>query len=59
MENLPQGYKENVPPTLDDLKKTVIAKRLLEFGGNRDQVARSLGIGRATLYRYLKKFDIV
>jgi transcriptional regulator with PAS, ATPase and Fis domain len=43
--------------TLDEMEKELIKKALLQYD-NKDQVAEALGIGRATLYRKLKKYDI-
>ena len=44
--------------TLADLEKQAIDKTLKMFNGNREQAARSLGIGERTLYRKIKEYGI-
>jgi sigma-54 dependent transcriptional regulator, acetoin dehydrogenase operon transcriptional activator AcoR len=41
--------------TVDEMEKDLIEKMLSEYDG-KDQIAKAMGIGRATLYRKLKKF---
>jgi DNA-binding NtrC family response regulator len=43
--------------TLDEVRDGYILWMLNRCGGNRVATARLLGIGRTTLYRYLKKAD--
>ncbi len=43
--------------TLDEVCDWYIRCTLQCFGGNRDATAQVLGIGRTTLYRYLKKLN--
>src|SRR5271166_5402024 len=44
-------------PTLDEMCDRYIQWMLDRCGGNREAAARLLGIGRTSLYRYLKKLD--
>jgi DNA-binding NtrC family response regulator len=43
--------------TLDEVCDRYIRCTLNRCGGNREATARALGIGRTSLYRYLKKLD--
>ncbi|WP_067936913.1 sigma 54-interacting transcriptional regulator [Alicyclobacillus kakegawensis] len=43
--------------TLEDIERRVILKRLDQCGGNRELVAKNLGISRSTLWRKLKSHD--
>ncbi len=43
---------------LEDLKRQAIERAYLLCDGNVDRAAVELGIGRATMYRLLKKYDI-
>lgn len=43
---------------LEDLKRNAIIAALQLYKNNADKAAEKLGIGRATLYRLLKKYDI-
>ncbi len=40
------------------MEKDYIEKLLREFPGNYNQVAELLGIGRTTLWRKMKKYDL-
>lgn len=44
--------------TLRDLEKMKIVETLKSFGGNRATTAKALGIGRNTLWRKLKEYEI-
>ena len=44
--------------TLEEVKETFIRKVLASLDGNRSQAAKNLGIGRSTLQRKLKKYEI-
>ena len=44
--------------TLEELERKMIEKCLAHFGGNVSQVARSLGLSRAALYRRCDKFGL-
>ena len=50
-------HKEE-PTTLEDMEKRVILQTVDKYRGNLSQVARELGITRATLYRKMNKFGI-
>ena len=39
-------------------EQEAINKALLETGGNREKAAELLGIGRKTLYRKLRQYEI-
>ena len=42
---------------LDQIRDEIIDIALLHYGGRQGKVARHLGIGRTTLYKYLKERD--
>ncbi|RKU15667.1 DNA-binding response regulator [Candidatus Poribacteria bacterium] len=44
--------------TLEEVEETFIRKVLASLDGNRSQAAKNLGIGRSTLQRKLKKYEI-
>jgi DNA-binding NtrC family response regulator len=44
-------------PTLDEVCDMYIRRMLDLCGGHREATARVLGIGRTSLYRYLRKLD--
>ena len=44
--------------TLEEVEETFIRKMLASLDGNRSQAAKNLGIGRSTLQRKLKKYEI-
>ena len=44
--------------TLEEVEETFIRKMLASLDGNRSQAAKRLGIGRSTLQRMLKKYEI-
>ncbi len=44
--------------TLGEVQETFIRKVLASLDGNRSQAAKKLGIGRSTLQRKLKKYEI-
>lgn len=43
---------------LEDLKRNAVIEALKVYNNNAEKTAEKLGIGRATLYRLLKKYDI-
>ena len=49
---------ETLPKWIEKLEIEVLRKALLEFEGNISQVAKKLGIGRATIYRKAKKYNL-
>ncbi len=48
----------SVPMTLEELEKEAIQGALKRLNGNLSKVCRELGIGRTTLYRKLKKYEL-
>ncbi len=44
--------------TINDLECKAIKKAIFEFKGNLTEAAKALGIGRATLYRKVKQYNI-
>jgi transcriptional regulator of acetoin/glycerol metabolism len=50
------GRGESV--SLEEMEKKLIEKSIGRHGGNLSQVARELGITRATLYRKMEKFEL-
>lgn len=44
--------------SLRDAEKELIQAALIHYGGNRAQTARSLGLGRKTLYRKMEEFGL-
>lgn len=44
--------------TLRDAERELIQAALIHYGGNRAQTARSLGLGRKTLYRKMEEFGL-
>ncbi len=52
----PAGPERIVP--LEDLKRQAVARALELCDGNVDRAAAELGIGRATVYRLLKKYEL-
>lgn len=43
---------------LDDVERATIVTAVARFDGNLTRVARELGIGRTTLYRKLRKYQL-
>lgn len=44
--------------TMNDLESMAIKNAIFEFKGNLTEAAKALGIGRATLYRKVKQYNI-
>lgn len=44
--------------TINELESVAIEKAIYEFNGNLTEAAKALGIGRATLYRKVKQYNI-
>jgi PAS domain S-box-containing protein len=57
-EGDPAGNPVEDTVTLEEMEKKEIARRLRIFNGNVTKTAESLGIGRNTLYRKIKKYEI-
>jgi transcriptional regulator with PAS, ATPase and Fis domain len=49
---------ESLPEWIEQLEVEVLRKTLLEYEGNVTQAAKKLGIGRATIYRKAKKYNL-
>ncbi|HEX8887837.1 MAG TPA: sigma 54-interacting transcriptional regulator [Pyrinomonadaceae bacterium] len=47
----------NVPATIDDIERKAIEATLDYTGGDKTRAARTLGIGRKTLYRKLQQYN--
>jgi len=45
-------------PTMEKMERDLIVKALHECGGNKGKAADMLGVGRKTIYRKIKKYDI-
>lgn len=43
---------------LDDVKREAVQHAMQQLDGNKEQVARALGIGSRTLYRYLERWGM-
>lgn len=61
--SMPYRLKEHIQHMdgeycLKKIEKDTIARAVAKYG-NRDEVARALGIGRATLFRKIKEYNIV
>lgn len=46
------------PPSLEEIEKQTVARTLDYYDGNISTAARSLGIGRNTLYRKIKEYGL-
>lgn len=44
--------------TINELESMAIENAIFEFNGNLTEAAKALGIGRATLYRKVKQYNI-
>jgi transcriptional regulator of acetoin/glycerol metabolism len=60
MTSLPLGF---IPPPivivpLEEIKKAHVAMALKRYRWNMQRTANVLGIGRATLYRYVSIYDL-
>jgi transcriptional regulator with GAF, ATPase, and Fis domain len=44
--------------TINEMESVAIEKAIHEFNGNLTEAAKALGIGRATLYRKVKQYNI-
>ncbi len=52
------GTRAPVIVPLEDMKRLAVERAFASCGGNAERAAAELGIGRATMYRLLKKYDI-
>ncbi len=54
----PSLADETLPQWIERLEIDILKKTLLEFEGNISKAAKKLGIGRATIYRKAKKYNL-
>lgn len=57
----PEGGARNASKkvqTINELESVAIENAIHEYGGNLTEAAKALGIGRATLYRKVKQYNI-
>jgi transcriptional regulator of acetoin/glycerol metabolism len=54
----PGNAGNNGVATINDLEAQAIEKAIASFRGNLTEAAKALGIGRATLYRKVKLYNI-
>lgn len=52
------GGKLKKVKTINELESVAIENAIHEYRGNLTEAAKALGIGRATLYRKVKQYDI-
>lgn len=50
--------KDKSVSTINDLESMAIRNAIFEYKGNLTEAAKALGIGRATLYRKVKQYNI-
>ena len=49
---------QNLDRSFKKIKEVAVKQALLRFGGNASQTAKALQIGRSTLYRIVKQYNI-
>ncbi len=54
----PNGNLETKVTTMEELESKAIESAIMQCRGNLTEAAKALGIGRATLYRKVKHFQI-
>ena len=52
------GVDSSKVSTMNELESKAIENAILQFRGNLTEAAKALGIGRATLYRKVKQYQI-
>ncbi|MFN8945629.1 MAG: helix-turn-helix domain-containing protein [Pseudobdellovibrionaceae bacterium] len=52
------GNPENKVQKMEDVEATAIESAIMQYKGNLTEAAKALGIGRATLYRKVKQYQI-
>ena len=52
------GQPENKVQKMEDLEAKAIEAAIVQYKGNLTEAAKALGIGRATLYRKVKQYQI-
>jgi DNA-binding NtrC family response regulator len=68
LDNLPQSLMQNISsprpakqgamPTIGEMEKELIERALKECGGNKGKAADMLGVGRKTIYRKIRKYNL-
>jgi transcriptional regulator of acetoin/glycerol metabolism len=53
-----QPQREKRVLTMNEIESQAIESAIFEYKGNLTEAARALGIGRATLYRKVKQYNI-
>ena len=53
-----QNTANNSVQTINELESVAIKRAIHEYRGNLTEAAKALGIGRATLYRKVKQYNI-
>ena len=54
----PTNVVDSKVATMNELESKAIENAILQFRGNLTEAAKALGIGRATLYRKVKQYQI-
>lgn len=54
----PAASSDGKVATMDELESKAIENAIIQFRGNLTEAAKALGIGRATLYRKVKQYQI-
>lgn len=54
----PNATTDNRVATMNELESVAIENAIMQFRGNLTEAAKALGIGRATLYRKVKQYQI-
>lgn len=58
VQNNPPMQDQQHVSTMNELESQAIENAILQFRGNLTEAAKALGIGRATLYRKVKQYQI-
>jgi len=53
-----QGQEATKVQTINELESVAIENAIHQYKGNLTEAAKALGIGRATLYRKVKQYNI-
>lgn len=57
-ERYSEAGKERAPPTLRTIERDSLAQALVEYRGNRRDLAQALGLSERTLYRKLREYGL-
>ncbi len=52
------GLKSQKVPTMEEMESKAISEAIQQYKGNLTEAAKALGIGRATLYRKVKQYNL-